>query len=153
MNKSSFIFEPEAYRARSEAVIRFNDIDILGHLNNTVYFSLFDTAKADYLSTVMRGEVNWQRVESVIGTVHCTFLNPCFYGEKLDIYTRCEEMGNKTYTLHQVLVNRESLEVKAVCTTVMVSYNPDTHLSAEISQQFRTAVEEFENRTYPLPHQ
>lgn len=29
--------------------LRFNDIDILGHLNNTVYFSLYDLGKARYM--------------------------------------------------------------------------------------------------------
>lgn len=145
MDKTSFIFEPSAYRCRSQAIIRFNDIDILGHLNNTVYFSLFDTAKADYLQKVMRGEVDWRRVESVIGTVNCTFINSCFYGEPLDIYTRCEDISNKTYTLRQVLINRDTEELKAICTTIMVSYDPDSHRSTEVSQRFRTAVEEYEN--------
>lgn len=35
--------------------IRFNDVDVLGHMNNTVYFTLYDTAKADYFAAV-RGE-------------------------------------------------------------------------------------------------
>lgn len=150
MDKTQFIFEPSAYNAKAEAVIRFNDIDILGHLNNTVYFSLFDTAKADYLEKVMGGKINWQRVESVVGTVNCTFLNPCYYGEKLHIFTRCEEMGHKTFTLRQVLVNTHTQEVKAVCTTIMVSYDPDTHRSSEVSDKFRQAVENFENRKFTI---
>ena len=66
---------PEDFRHRVEAQIRFNDIDILGHLNNTVYFSFYDTGKAYYLEAVNGGKMNWQRVESVIANVDCSFIN------------------------------------------------------------------------------
>ena len=32
--------------------LRFNDIDILGHLNNSVYFTLFDLGKTRYFEAV-----------------------------------------------------------------------------------------------------
>ena len=34
----------EGFRHHTDVQIRFNDIDILGHVNNTVYFSFYDTA-------------------------------------------------------------------------------------------------------------
>ncbi|MDE6316995.1 MAG: hypothetical protein K2L73_01180, partial [Muribaculaceae bacterium] len=39
--------------------VRFNDIDILGHINNSSYLSFFDLAKADYFtkSTMARVEI------------------------------------------------------------------------------------------------
>ena len=30
--------------------IRFNDVDKFGHVNNTVYFQFYDTAKTDYIA-------------------------------------------------------------------------------------------------------
>ena len=47
--KPEFHFDRSLYHSTADVQIRFNDIDILGHLNNVVYFSLFDTAKAQYL--------------------------------------------------------------------------------------------------------
>ena len=34
--------------------IRFNDVDKFGHVNNTVYFQFYDTAKTDYFATVCK---------------------------------------------------------------------------------------------------
>ena len=69
--------------------IRFNDLDILGHLNNVVYFSLFDTAKAQYLHQVMEGNIDWRRVETVIANIDCSFIASAYYDEPITIYTRC----------------------------------------------------------------
>lgn len=152
MNRTEFIFNPDAYRCITPVQIRFNDIDILGHLNNTVYFSLFDTGKAEYLQKVMKGEMKWDRVESVIANVNCSFINSCFYGEQLAIYSRCEEVSDKSFKLHQVLVNADTLQVKAVCDTVMVSYDPDTKSSIPVSDKARTRLNEYEGRNLNTQH-
>ena len=36
--------------------IRFNDVDKFGHVNNTVYFQFYDTAKTDYIASVCKGQ-------------------------------------------------------------------------------------------------
>ena len=41
--------------------IRFNDVDKFGHVNNTVYFQFYDTAKTDYIATVCK-DVDWEQV-------------------------------------------------------------------------------------------
>ena len=58
---------PSEFPLRTDLQMRFNDIDILGHLNNTVYFSFYDTGKAYYLEAIeaaQGGEMNWRRVEA-----------------------------------------------------------------------------------------
>ena len=151
MDKTEFIFNPDAYRCATPVQIRFNDIDILGHLNNTVYFSLFDTGKAEYLQQVMKGKMDWQRVESVIANINSWFVNSCFYGEKLSVYTRCDERSEKSFRLHQMLVNPDTMQVKAVCDTVMVSYDPDRKISVPLSGLACANLDEFEGHNLHTP--
>lgn len=124
--------------------LRFNDIDILGHVNNTVYLSLFDLGKARYMEQVNKGRVNWQKVESIIANVNCSFVNQMRFGEEIFVYTRCVAVGNKSYTLEQVLADAKG-EIKAVCTTVMVAYDPERHQAVEVSETWRKNVKEYEN--------
>lgn len=151
MNRAEFRFNPADYPARCSVQIRFNDIDILGHLNNVVYFSLFDTGKAEYLQQAMGGTMDWRRVETVIANIDCAFMASAYYGEPIAIYTRCKEMGVRSFTLEQVMVNTSTMQVKAVCDTVMVSYDPDSGVTVEISQRARGAIEALEHRRFPLP--
>ncbi len=143
-DREEFVFIPSKYPSRCEVQIRFNDIDILGHLNNVVYFSLFDTGKAEYMQQMMRGTMDWHRVETVIANIDCAFMNSAFYGEPISIYTRCMHLGQKSFTLEQVMINTQTSQVKAVCSTVMVSYDPDTHVSTPITDSTRRNIQEFE---------
>ena len=59
------------FRHSVPAQLRFNDIDILGHLNNTVYFSFYDTGKAYFFNSIMEGGIEWRTVETVIANVDC----------------------------------------------------------------------------------
>ncbi len=126
--------------------LRFNDIDILGHLNNVVYFSLYDLAKAHYMQTVMKGQMNFQRVESVIANINCSYIKQIKFGEEIEVLTRCIHIGEKSFTLRQCLVETGTREIRSICDTVMVSFDPETARSAPMRPEFRAALEEFESR-------
>jgi len=52
-----------AFPHRIPVEIRFNDIDILGHVNNTVYFSFYDTGKAWYFKDIVDWDIDWRKVD------------------------------------------------------------------------------------------
>lgn len=141
--------DPASFRHRVDLQIRFNDIDILGHLNNTVYFSFYDTGKAYYMEAVQGGHIDWQRVESVVANVDCAFIHPIFFGMEIEVLTRCEHLGDRSMTLFQMLVGKQDGQVKSVCRTVMVSIDPDTKMSIPLPDKWRTSISAFEH--YPVP--
>ena len=38
------------FKRSTSVQLRFNDIDALGHVNNSVYFQFFDLAKTEYFA-------------------------------------------------------------------------------------------------------
>lgn len=120
--------------------IRFNDIDILGHLNNTVYFSFFDTGKAYYFEHIMGGKMDWKRVEAVIANVDCAYISPIYFGEEIEVWTRCMEVHEKSFRLQQVIVEKKTGEIKAAAETVMVSFDPETKKSMPVPDRWREAL-------------
>lgn len=130
--------------------LRFNDIDILGHLNNIVYFALYDLAKARYLETIRKGDVDWQRVESVIANVNCSYIKQVKFGEEVEVKTRCIHIGDRSFTLQQCLVEVSTQEIRSICETVMVCFDPSTGRSAPMRPEFRKAIEIFESRDINL---
>lgn len=121
--------------------IRFNDIDILGHLNNTVYFSFFDTGKAYFYERIMGGNINWRRVESVIANIDCAYVSPTYFGDEIEVWTRCKHIGEKSFTLQQMIVDKHTKQLKAAADTVMFSINPDTMTSVQMAPEWRAALE------------
>lgn len=111
--------------------LRFNDIDILGHLNNTVYFSLYDLGKARYMEDLGLREHGPSKPACVIADVHCTYIHPIRYGDDIFVTTECVETGEKHFVLYQEMTDGSG-EVRSKCRTVMVYIDPLTGKSAPL---------------------
>ena len=120
--------------------LRFNDIDILGHLNNTVYFSLYDLGKAKFMEEHGLRPAGPTPPSSVIADVHCTYLQPIHYGDEIYVTTRMTETGEKHFVLEQELIDGEDT-VRSRCRTVMVYIDPATGKSAPLTEAYRKACE------------
>lgn len=137
---------PAAFNHRCPLQIRFNDVDVLGHVNNTVYFSFYDTGKAYYFRAVKNHPMEWNKVETVIANVNCAYISSIVFGEEIDVLTRCEEIRDKSFRLLQMLVERNTGEVKSICETVMVSIDPKSHAAVSLSEEWRRDLQLFEGR-------
>lgn len=132
------------FRHRLPVQIRFNDIDLLGHVNNTVYFSFYDTGKARYLEAVRRGDINFRKIETVIANVDCAFRRPIYFGQEIDVLTRLTEAGEKHIKLEQMLVDHADDTVHSLCETVMVFVDTETITPIGVPPEWRKLFAEFE---------
>ncbi|MBR5102702.1 MAG: acyl-CoA thioesterase [Muribaculaceae bacterium] len=132
------------YRCSTPVQLRFNDIDMLGHVNNTIYFSFFDLAKSDYFNRVNNGVVEWDDVPIVIANINCDFIAPVTFDEQIEIKTAVESIGDKSFRLVQVLVNSTTGELKCLCRTVMVYFDTTTRIPISVPQQWRDSIAQYE---------
>mgnify|MGYP000018445246 CR=1 FL=1 len=128
--------------------IRFSDVDQFGHMNNSVYFSLYDLAKTTYLRDVMGGkELDWKDVAMVVANVNANFFAPVFFSDQLVIQTTTVHLGHKSFTLLQRAVNVAKQEVKCECRTVMVGYNMRNLQAELIPEEWKQAICAFEGKS------
>ena len=69
------------------AQIRFSDVDQFGHVNNSVYFSLYDLAKTTYVKEVLSGRMKWNEVGIVVANINANFMSPIFFMDNVNIET------------------------------------------------------------------
>ena len=60
------------FRHVMPAQIRFSDVDQFGHVNNSVYFLLYDLAKTTYFLVVL-GMSEWGDVVVVVANIKANF--------------------------------------------------------------------------------
>lgn len=128
---------PDIFTSRLPIQIRFSDVDVVGHVNNIVYFAFYDTGKAHFMTQLLGRAITWDKVDTVVANVDCAFISPIFYGEKIEVLTTCIAIHDKSFRLLQMLRNSETEEVKSVCETVMVAFDPTTQKSSELSDEWR----------------
>lgn len=127
--------------------IRFSDVDQFGHMNNSVYFSLYDLAKTSYFNDVFGKLHDWNKFAVVIANINANFLAPVFFSDELIVETTVVHIGNKSITLEQRAVNKRSGVVKCECRTVLVGYDPVTKEPVPIPEKYKEAVCRYEGKS------
>ncbi|MDE6277964.1 MAG: acyl-CoA thioesterase [Muribaculaceae bacterium] len=129
--------------------IRFNDIDVLGHLNNAIYLQFMDLGKANYFRQFMDGgRFNWDALGLVIANINIDFLAPTFIHEDLQVLTAVASIGCKSLVLDQRVVSITTGEVKASAKVTMVCYNTKTGATEVISDEWRHKISVYEGRQF-----
>ena len=116
------------FRHTMPVQIRFSDVDQFGHMNNSVYFSLYDLA-------------------IVVANINANFFMPVFFSDHLVIETAVVHLGHKSFTLLQRAVTTDTHEVKCECRTVMVGYDLATKEPKLISEDYKKAICRYEEKT------
>lgn len=135
------------YKHSVPVQLRFNDIDSLGHVNNSIYFSFYDLGKIRYFSTVRPEMKEIRDIDLVVANVNANFLMPIFLQENVSVQTTTISIGNKSVKLTQRIVN-DSGDIKAVCETILVGFDFKSGETKLISDEWRRAIEAYEGRTY-----
>lgn len=135
--------EEMTFRYQMPAQLRFSDIDKFGHINNSVYFSLFDMCKTRYFIDVL-GQHVFDSLGIVVAHVNADFLAPIFYPDEIVLQTKITHLGTKSFTLLQRAINTRTKEVKCECTTVMVFFDTVHNRSMEMPESFKMKIAEYE---------
>ena len=138
--------EDVKFRHVMPAQIRFSDVDQFGHVNNSVYFQLYDLAKTTYFKDVL-GMSEWGDVVVVVANINANFMSPIFFMDNVNIETTTIELGNKSFTLLQRAVDSQTGQVKCECRTIMVVYDLKTQTPMQMPIEYKQAICDFEERS------
>ena len=128
------------------AQIRFSDVDQFGHVNNSVYFQLYDLAKTTYFKDVL-GMSDWGDVVVVVANINANFLMPVFFSDNIEIATATVQLGNKSFTLLQQAKVKGTNEVKCECRTTLVMYDLLTKEPTPIPVHYKNSICQYEGKT------
>lgn len=124
--------------------IRFNDVDCFGHVNNNAYFAYYDLGKEAYLTDVLKEDFRTSKVVPVVANINADFFQPILFGDKIQVQTAITHIGNKSFTLLQEAVNKDTEAVVCRCTSVMVCFNTKTGLPQELPDEYRMSITSYE---------
>lgn len=91
--------EPEsraAYRHFTSLTTRWMDNDAYGHLNNVVYYSLFDTAVNQYLIEAGALDIQHSPVIGLVVETHCNFFSAIEFPQAVEAGLRVAHRGSSS---------------------------------------------------------
>lgn len=148
MNNSRVPKAEFTFRHHQKVQIRFNDIDILGHLNNSVYLQFMDLAKVSYFRRILDEKLDFSGKCLVIVNINCDFYSPTFLEENIEVVTATVSISEKSLRLEQRVVNVDNGDVKCLCHTIMAGFDPSSGGSMAIPDEWRLLIGGYEGRKF-----
>ncbi len=133
--------------------IRFNDVDILGHVNNAVHQYYFDYARMQYFDQVLGKELNLKMNSLIIASVKVDYFSPIPIDDKIEVESRIEMIGNKSITMKQKILSKITGEVKSSSWSVLVAYDVNLNHTIPVPEEWKNSIISYEKEIalkYPM---
>ncbi|MDR1760870.1 MAG: acyl-CoA thioesterase [Bacteroidales bacterium] len=127
--------------------IRYDDIDVVGHVNNAVYHQYFNLGRIHYfLDTLGNNALEEQKV--VTAQVNTTYVREVLIDDELQILSKVIRFGTKSLDMLQALVSlaNEGFVLHTFNVTTFVCINSKTHATQAVPAEWKKAIEKFENQ-------
>jgi acyl-CoA thioester hydrolase len=119
--------------------VRFSDVDMMGHVSNTVYQNYYDSGKVHYFDQVIP-DLDYMNIGVVGASIRIEYLKPIFMKTRILVKTRVSVLGHKSLTIEHQLVNEHTDEILSTCNAVLVCYAIKEQMSIPIPENWRKAI-------------
>lgn len=132
------------FKYKTGIEIRFADFDMMGHVNNAVYFTYMEIARTKYWSQAIMWD--WEKTGVVIAQASLDYIIPIFLKDQISIYIRTSRIGNSSFDLEYLLVKHihGKEEICARGTSVCVAFDYITKAPTPIPETERAKMTIFE---------
>lgn len=136
----------EGYRYQLEHRVIFRDVDVLGHVNNAVYATYFETARVNYMDEVGDREVS--PIGIILAEITITYKSPAFRKETLVIGSRVTEMRNSSFIMEGRIEEKETGRLVATSRAVLVHYDYQENRPTPMPDHWRQMISRYEGREF-----
>ena len=126
--------------------LRFNDIDMMGHVNNAVIMEFFDLGKSTYFAEAglpVRPDEGDFCV--IIVHIEVDFHSQIRWQDKIAVTTQVANWGHKSLRVKQQIIDTVTGKPYATCSTVMSGYSRCAAASAVIPEEIKTRVQRYDS--------
>jgi len=100
--------------------VRFRDLDPMGHVNNAVFLTYIESARAAFLQHL--GAVQTlEDLAIIVARIEIDFRAPVRFGDEVEVSVRVSRFGEKSFDLEHELRVGDTLAAEAK--TVLVTYD------------------------------
>jgi len=129
--------------------IAWGEMDALGHVNNTIYFRYFESARVAYLTKInfIDPAAN-DGVGSILASTQCDFRKALAYPDTVAIGARVTEIGSDRFSMEYRVVSHRLQKIAAEGKGIIVSYNYREKRKADLPEVIRQNIQAAENRQF-----
>ena len=120
----------------------FRDLDLLGHVNNAVYFTYMESARTKFLTDLLSLDAP-EALPFILAEATCTYHSPAFFRERLRVGVGVSRFGSTSFDLVYRIATEDGRLV-AKGKTVMVMYDYKARKSCPLTDDFKQRVHAYQ---------
>ncbi len=121
-----------------EIPVAWGDMDAVGHVNNTVYFRYFETARiVGFAHLGLDAPSPSDGVGPILHSTQCRFRIPLTYPDTVTVGTRIGDISEDRFVMHYRAVSHRHQAVAADGDGLIVTYNYLAGTKAPVSDELR----------------
>jgi acyl-CoA thioester hydrolase len=104
--------------------VRFSDLDVMGHVNNSVYLSYFEMTRVHYFKELVGENWDWKKEGVLLVRNEIDYLKPILLNDEPEIFMFLEKIGEKSISLLYEIKVKNEIHTKGK--SVLVCFNAET---------------------------
>ena len=128
---------------KTKLQIRFNDLDMAGHVHNSEYLNYFEIGRIDFFNRVIDSNWNWKEKGILVARNEIDYIKPTQFYDNIFVETFCEDVGKKSLTLSYNLFSEKD-GVKVLCAkgrSILVCFDFKINTSVEVFEHWKRSLE------------
>lgn len=123
--------------------IRFNDIDLAGHVHNAVYLSYFEQGRLDFFKALADENWDWKKHGLILGRNEIDYLKPVKLWDEVYVRTKSDHVGNKSFTLSYELYRKKDGQeiIYTKGRSILVCMDYIKHQTVEVYPEWKVKLE------------
>ena len=135
----------EGFPAIAVQPVQWGDQDLFGHVNNTVYFRWYETARVEYwYKSGLHELMNPNGLGPILASVKCDYKNQIRYPDTIHVAAKIEKMGLSSVTLEHAVYSESQQTIVATGKSVIVLFNYEKQHPVPIEGDIREAFLKFD---------
>jgi len=127
--------------------VQWGELDAYGHVNNTVFFRYFESARVEYLERCgFLSSYDEQGIGAILHSTSCRFRQPLLYPASVWVGARTVEVKEDRFTMEYVIVCRETGSVIAEGEGVVVSFDYEARKKVPLPPKVMKGIEDLAAR-------
>ncbi len=145
--EKTFPAELADFPARIELPVQWGDQDAFGHVNNTVYFRWYESARIVYLERLGLGDKNsTSGLGPILAAIGCDYRRQVKYPDRVLVGARVIRIGRTSMTMEHKVWSRAQQAVVADGHSTIVAFDYAADRPRAVPAEMRAAIEQLEGR-------
>ena len=112
--------------------MRWIDLDSLGHVNNAIIVTYFETARAKFVQ-------KWgvSKMMFILASIKVDYIQQINYPNNLIVGQKIKKIGGKSLTIQSALFLNDNTKPAAIAEVILVAFDYEKQLSINIPNQVK----------------